>query len=103
MYIDFSRQVRIFRLVSAVIKKLSQDCMTPIDPLDSSYLFDQGKIRLRYISKHPYQYAGSSELDLAKAHLLVNIKRRTSCNIEWFRVPGWVFLCPKYTIGMSTP
>ena len=76
--------------------------MSPINPLDSMYLFDHGRVKLRYISKHPYPYAGSHELDRARTHLKLSLKRRHSCNVDWFRVPmEWVFNCPKYTIGYS--
>ena len=91
--------------------------MTPLNAMDSAYLFDRGYVRLHYQSSDPYPYAGGDDITAARHHLRASFMRRHACDVGWcemiccllfrfiyclrFRVPGWIFLCPKYTIGFS--
>ena len=76
--------------------------MTPINLLDSAYLFDKGVVSLQYLSKDPYPYQGEDDILVAKAHLRAVSMKRHTCHIDWFRVPSeWIFQCPKHTFGFS--
>ena len=76
--------------------------MTPLNPLESAYLFDHGRVKLKYISNDPYPYEGSDDIEGARAELRELARRITPCVVDWFRVPmEWVFHCPKHTYGFA--
>ena len=64
-------------------------------------MFDSGTIKLRYLANTTYPYGGAHLLSDARDDLNDMVKRRDECVVDWFKLSGWVFQCPSYTIGQK--
>ena len=58
-----------------------------ISSLDAAYVFNNGILRLEYISSEPYRFAGSRKIDTAKENVLSILitTSRTTCiyRLSW--------------------
>ena len=99
--VDFSRQACKLQCSSA-FQSTGQDCMTPLNPMDSAYMFNNGHVKVLYVADTPYPYAGGQDLARARSQLPELVQRGPrACAVSWFQVPGWTYVCPEDTIGFA--